>query len=262
LKFVRYIGLPREGDHSEKNAQYGILEPTPDGEKIRPIHGSPLTTYRLETARLRFEEVLLLAPVLPSKIVAIGVNYRAHAEEFKKPPPKEPLIFLKPPTAVIGPGADIRYPPEATRVDLEAELGVVIREKVKGISPQQARQAILGYTCFNDVTARDLQKRDGQWTRAKGFDTFAPTGPCIVTDLDPTDLAIESAINGTRKQCARTSEMIFDVFTLISYISQVMTLLPGDVIATGTPAGVSPIRRGDRVEIVIEGIGQLQNKVI
>jgi 2-keto-4-pentenoate hydratase/2-oxohepta-3-ene-1,7-dioic acid hydratase in catechol pathway len=243
-------------------AQYGILESTPGGEQVRLIQGGPLTEYTPCPEVYRIEDVTLLAPALPSKIVAIGVNYRAHAEEFKKSPPKEPLLFLKPPTAMIGPGEAIQHPSQAGQVDLEAELAVVIKHKAKGVSPQEAREAILGYTCFNDVTARDLQRRDGQWTRAKGFDTFAPMGPCIVTDLDPADLAIQSTLNGKIMQSARTSQMIFDVYTLVSFISQVMTLLPGDVVATGTPAGVGPMQRGDVVEISIEGIGSLQNQVV
>jgi 2-keto-4-pentenoate hydratase/2-oxohepta-3-ene-1,7-dioic acid hydratase in catechol pathway len=258
LKFVRFIN-PHQADHT---AHYGILEPTPEGEQIRPIQGSPLTEYAVRQETFRLQEVILLAPVLPSKIVAVGVNYRAHAAEFKKDPPKEPLLFLKPPTAVIGPGEEIQYPPQARRVDLEAELAVIVKHKIKRVAPQEAKQAILGYTCFNDVTARDLQKLDGQWTRAKGFDTFAPLGPCIVTDMDPTDLAIQSTLNGKVMQSAKTSQMLFDVYTLVSFISQVMTLLPGDIIATGTPAGVGPMQRGDVVEISIEGIGSLQNRVV
>jgi 2-keto-4-pentenoate hydratase/2-oxohepta-3-ene-1,7-dioic acid hydratase in catechol pathway len=259
LKFVRFIKSPPQADQT---AQYGILDSIPGSEQIRLIQGTPLTEYTIRPENFRMEEVTLLAPVVPSKIVAVGVNYHTHAEEFKKSPPKEPLLFLKPPTAVIGPGDFIEYPPQSGRVDLEAELAVVIKHKVKRITLQDAKQAILGYTCFNDVTARDLQKSDGQWARAKGFDTFAPLGPWIVTDLDPTDLGIQSALNGKIMQSARTSHMIFDVYTLVSFISQVMTLLPGDVISTGTPAGVGPMQRGDVVEISIEGIGTLQNKVV
>jgi 2-keto-4-pentenoate hydratase/2-oxohepta-3-ene-1,7-dioic acid hydratase in catechol pathway len=262
LKFIRFIKSPSKTDQPEQAAQYGILEPIPGGEQIRPLQGNLLTEYALRPETFRMEDIVLLAPVLPPKIVAVGVNYRAHAEEFKKSPPKEPLLFLKPPTAVIGPGEAIQYPPQAGQVDLEAELAVVIKHKVKRVSPQEVKQAILGYTCFNDVTARDLQRQDGQWTRAKGFDTFAPMGPCIVTDLDPADLAIQSTLNGKIMQSARTSQMIFDVYTLVSFISRVMTLLPGDVVATGTPAGVGPMQRGDVVEIFVEGIGTLQNKVV
>ncbi len=258
MKFVRFVN-PQQADHA---AHYGILESTPEGEQICPIQGSPLTEYAVRPETFRLQEVTLLAPMLPSKIVAVGVNYHAHADEFKKSPPKEPLLFLKPPTAVIGPGEDIQYPTQSRRVDLEAELAVIIKHKTKKINPHEAKQAILGYTCFNDVTARDLQKLDGQWTRAKGFDTFAPLGPCIVEDLDPTDLAIMSTLNGKVMQSAKTSQMLFDVYTLVSFISQVMTLLPGDVIATGTPAGVGPMQPGDVVEISIEGIGRLQNRVV
>lgn len=262
MKFVRFASPSPRGNPAHSVDQYGILEPTAAGDRIQPIRGNPFEEYTFETESFKLEEVLLLAPVLPSKIVAVGVNYLAHAEEFKKDPPKEPLIFLKPPTAVIGPGDPIEYPPEAGRVDLEAELAVIIKRKARRISAQEAKHTIMGYTCFNDVTARDLQKRDGQWTRAKGFDTFAPIGPWIVTNLDPTSLAIRSTLNGKVMQSANTSQMLFDVYTLVSFISQVMTLLPGDVVATGTPAGVGPMKRGDVVEVFIEGIGTLQNKVV
>jgi 2-keto-4-pentenoate hydratase/2-oxohepta-3-ene-1,7-dioic acid hydratase in catechol pathway len=198
----------------------------------------------------------------PSKIVAIGVNYRAHAEEMGKTPPAEPLMFLKAPSAMVGPGGAIALPRGYDRIDYEAELGVVIGERVRDVEPRRALDTVLGYTCINDVTVRDLQKRDVQYTRAKGFDTFCPIGPRVVGGLDPSDLRIASRVNGETRQDSRTSDLIFSVPDLISFISKVMTLEPGDVIATGTPSGVGPLSPGDRVEIEIEGIGVLENPVV
>lgn len=202
-----------------------------------------------------------LAPVLPSKIVAIGLNYRDHAAEVKAPLPAAPLMFLKPSTAVIGPGDPIRLPPGVGRVDHEAELGVVIGRRAWRVPRDQAWSVVLGYTCLNDVTARDVQARDGQWTRAKGYDTFAPIGPCVAVGLDPSALDVEGWVNGERRQASNTRQLAFPVDELVSYISSVMTLLPGDIIATGTPAGIGPIRAGDRVRIVVSGIGELVNPV-
>ena len=207
-------------------------------------------------------EVKLLAPSVPSKIVALGLNYRDHAKELGLPIPEEPLLFLKPPSAVIGPEEKIILPPESKRVDYEAELAVVIRKRARRIAPQRAFDYILGYTCFNDVTARDLQKKDGQWTRAKSFDTFAPFGPWIETDLDPSNLKVRSYLNGFLRQDSSTSELIFPVPEIVSFVSQVMTLEPGDVIATGTPPGIGPLSSGDLIEVEIEGIGRLKNYVI
>jgi 2-keto-4-pentenoate hydratase/2-oxohepta-3-ene-1,7-dioic acid hydratase in catechol pathway len=198
----------------------------------------------------------------PSKIVAIGTNYRKHAEEMGLPIPSEPLIFLKPATAVIGHDDVIRYPAMSSRVDYEAELGVVIKKRASQVEVKDAGDYILGYTCVNDVTARDLQKKDGQWIRAKGFDTFAPIGPWIVTDIDSSDLKLEAVLNGEVKQDSRTSDMIFKVPELVSFISKVMTLEAGDVIATGTPSGIGPMQKGDTIEIRIEGIGTLRNKIL
>ncbi len=210
----------------------------------------------------RTDEVTLLAPCLPSKIVAIGLNYKAHAAEFNNELPEEPLLFLKPSTSVIGPGDEIKYPSHMSRrVDYEAELAVVIGKKARNVEPGSAREFVLGYTCINDVTARDLQKCDRQWSRAKGFDTFAPIGPWIETELDPDNVMIESFLNGEVKQQSSTSDMIFNVDTLVSYVSKVMTLLPGDVIATGTPSGVGKMTPGDKIEIKVEGIGSLINTV-
>ena len=203
----------------------------------------------------------ILAPVLPSKIVAVGLNYRDHAAEVKKPLPAEPLIFLKPSTAVVGPGDAIRIPPGAGRVDHEAELGVVIGRRAYRVPRERARDVVFGVTCVNDVTARDLQARDAQWTRAKGFDTFAPIGPCIAVGLDAGSLDVEGWVNDERRQASNTRQLIFPVDELVAYISSVMTLLPGDVIATGTPAGIGPIRAGDRVRVSISRVGDLVNPV-
>ena len=210
----------------------------------------------------KFDELELLPPCVPSKIIALGLNYRDHAEEMKKEIPDEPMIFMKPSTAVIGHGDEITYPESSRRVDYEAELAVVIGKTAYRVKREDAAGFILGYTCFNDVTARDLQKKDVQFTRAKGFDTFAPIGPWVETELDPSDVLVESYLNGEKKQSSSTKNLIFDVFYLISFISHVMTLMPGDIIATGTPSGVGPMSPGDEIEIRIDGIGGLVNKVV
>ncbi|OPZ60416.1 MAG: Ureidoglycolate lyase [Deltaproteobacteria bacterium ADurb.Bin510] len=197
----------------------------------------------------------------PTKIVAVGLNYRDHAAEMKLDLPATPVIFMKPATTVIGPDEAIVYPEGVTRLDYEAELGVVIAKTCRKVSRAQAREFILGYTCVNDVTARDLQPLDGQWTRAKSYDTFCPLGPWIETVLDPTRLKIEAFLNGELRQCSNTANLIFDVFTLVEFISNIMTLNPGDVIATGTPAGIGPMQVGDEIEIAIEGLGRLRNRV-
>jgi 2-keto-4-pentenoate hydratase/2-oxohepta-3-ene-1,7-dioic acid hydratase in catechol pathway len=205
--------------------------------------------------------VRLLAPCSPGKVVAVGLNYRDHAKEMGLNIPDEPILFMKPSSSVIGPGDSISMPPQSARVDYEAELAVVIGKTARNVSRQDARKFIAGYTCLNDVTARDLQSKDGQWTRAKSFDTFCPIGPWIDTDVDPTDLKIELYLNGERKQQSRTSNLIFGPWELVEFISAVMTLFPGDVIATGTPSGVGPVKSGDEVEVRIEGIGSLINPV-
>ncbi len=210
---------------------------------------------------LALEDVELLMPCQPSKIVCVGLNYVEHARELKMPLPEEPIIFLKPPSAALSPGGEIRYPSSSQQVDYEGELGVVIGKRCKNVPAEEAGKYILGYTCFNDVTARDLQKKDGQWTRAKSFDTFAPFGPWIAT-IDPSNQDIETRVNGGTVQKSSTSDLIFDVPELIEFISDIMTLEPGDVIATGTPPGVGPLQRGDDVEVEIEGIGVLKNSVI
>lgn len=198
----------------------------------------------------------------PSKIIGIGQNYRAHALEMKKPIPDEPLFFLKPPSAVIATGEAIERPSGFTRVQYEGELGVVIGKRGRHIAREDALSHVAGYTCVNDVTVRELQDKDGQWIRAKGFDTFCPIGPRVVAGLDPSNLRITTRVNGVVKQDSSTSDMIFDVPTLIAFLSKYMTLEPGDVISTGTPAGVGNIEVGDVVEIEVEGVGVLRNPVI
>ncbi len=238
---------------------YGVLE----GETVFPLEAPPFDGVRQTGQRLPLTAVKLLAPCEPTKIIALGLNYRDHAAEFGNPVPVEPLIFMKPGTAVIGPEAEIIYPRMSRRVDYEAELAVVMGRPCKNVSESAARDYVLGYTAFNDVTARDLQKKDGQFTRAKGFDTFAPLGPWIETDIpDPDNLTVEAYLNGERRQHSNTRNMVFGVFTLVAFISRVMTLLPGDVIATGTPSGIGPMRPGDVVEIRVEGIGALRNRLI
>ncbi len=210
----------------------------------------------------RLDEVRILVPVQPSKVVAVALNYKAHAAEMGKPLPDEPLIFIKPPSAVIGHGDAILLPSMAGRVDYEGELGVVIGKKARGVPPEEALEYVMGYVCFNDVTARDLQKKDGLFARSKGFDTFAVIGPWMETSLDPSQLTIRTYLNGHLVQEGNTSDMIFGVPQLISFISHIMTLEPGDVIATGTPPGIGPLSPGDRVEVEVEGIGRLSNPVM
>jgi 2-keto-4-pentenoate hydratase/2-oxohepta-3-ene-1,7-dioic acid hydratase in catechol pathway len=204
----------------------------------------------------------VLAPVLPSKIVCVGLNYRDHAAEQNKPVPAEPLLFIKPSTCVIGHGAPIEAPSWAGRIDHEAELGVVIRKTAKNVRAAQAYEYILGLTAVNDVTARDLQNRESQYTRCKGFDTFGPVGPCIAVGLEGRDLQVQAFVNGSLRQNSRTRELIFTVPELVEFISSVMTLLPGDIISTGTPSGIGPIRHGDQVTIHVEGVGALTNPVV
>jgi 2-keto-4-pentenoate hydratase/2-oxohepta-3-ene-1,7-dioic acid hydratase in catechol pathway len=246
MKLVRYT--------SKGTVAFGALDNdliTPLGGNLKP---SGADAVDLGSARL-------LAPVTPSKIVAIGLNYADHAAEANRELPKEPMLFIKPSTAVIGPGDEIIYPPQTSNLHYEGELAIVISKTARNVSMADARRHVLGYTCANDVTARDLQRRDVQFTRGKGFDTFAPLGPWIVTDIDPSDLAIQTRLNGAVRQNSRTSKLIFNCEYLISFISWVMTLLPGDVISTGTSAGVGPMQVGDTVEVEIEHIGCLRNTI-
>ena len=208
------------------------------------------------------DKVTVLPPCKPTKIVCIGLNYKDHAKEMSLQIPDEPVLFLKPSSSILNHDGEIVYPKQSHQVDYEAELGIVIGKRARHIKAEHANQYIQGYTCFNDVTARDLQKKDGQWTRAKSFDTFAPVGPFIVTDIDPKKLKIESKLNGKVMQSSNTDNMIFDPFELVEFISGIMTLEHGDIIATGTPAGVGPMNKGDIIEIEIGQVGTLRNKVI
>jgi 2-keto-4-pentenoate hydratase/2-oxohepta-3-ene-1,7-dioic acid hydratase in catechol pathway len=248
---------------------YGVVEgETGQTQTIAELHGHP---FGIDPAGVRFTgeryplaEVRLLAPVLPSKVLAIGKNYAEHVREMgggELAP--EPVLFLKPSTSVTGPGDRIAYPVKVTdRVDYEGELAVIIGRLCRDVPKERAEDVIFGYTCANDVTARDLQLRDGQWTRAKGFDTFCPLGPWMETGTNPADLELLTTVNGAVRQQARTSELLWDVPGLIAYVSQVMTLLPGDVLLTGTPAGVGPLTDGDEVSVTIESIGTLTNRVV
>jgi len=242
----------------DDEVDFGVVE----GDEVAPITGHPFAPFTFTGYRYQLSEVKLLAPVIPSKVVAIGKNYADHAVEMGGTPPSAPMIFLKPSTAVIGTDEAIAYPPSSQRVDYEGELGVVIGRLCRDVSVESALEAVLGYTCANDVTARDQQAVDGQWSRSKGHDSFCPLGPWLETHLDPADLAISTTLNGEKRQDARTAQMVHSVPSLISYISGVMTLLPGDVILTGTPAGIGAMSVGDVVEVTIEGIGTLTNRVV
>ncbi len=237
---------------------FGVIE----NDAVALLTGHPFGDFAPEGRVLRLDDVRLVAPVLPSKIIAVGKNYAAHAREMGSEVPAAPLIFLKPSTSVIGPGEPISLPWQSEHVEHEAELAVVIGRLCRDVPEERVPEVVFGYTCANDVTARDLQASDGQWTRAKGFDTFCPLGPWIETDLELDDLAVECTVNGQVRQSGTTAEMVRDVAELVSWISSVMTLLPGDVILTGTPAGVGPIAAGDEVSVSIAGIGTLTNPVV
>ena len=230
-------------------------------DKVGALDGSPFSEFRRQEADLPLESVRLLAPVLPGKIICVGRNYVEHAKEHNAEVPDVPLLFLKPPSSVIGPDQTIILPPQSQQVEHEAELVVVVGKRGRWIEPERALDYVLGYTIGNDVTARDLQRRDGQWTRAKGFDTFCVLGPWIKTELDPADLMITCHVNGELHQMASTRDMVFHIEQLIAFASSIMTLEPGDVIMTGTPAGVSPLRAGDQVVVAIEHLGSLRNLV-
>ncbi len=249
---MRYLRYAWHGQTVYGVEQDGGVLPVMDFTSLAPRDDLP--AQPLEALRL-------VAPCQPTKIVVVGRNYEAHARESGREVPDEPMICLKPSTAVIGPGEPIVYPRLSTRVDPEAELAVVIGTRTRRVRPEDAERCIVGYTCFNDVTARDLQRKDVQWTRGKGFDTFAPIGPWIVPGIQPADRELRCLVNGEVRQRSDTSQMHFSVPFLVSFVSHVMTLLPGDVIATGTPEGIAPIRVGDEVTIEIEGIGALTNRV-
>jgi len=239
------------------DVRYGLA----DASSITLISDEPFAQWETEDV-VPLAGSRLMPPAMPTKIVCVGVNYRAHAREMGHELPAEPIIFLKPPTAMNAPGGEIHLPEGVGRVDYEGELAAVIGRRAHRVSPADALSHVLGFTCANDVTARDLQKRDGQWTRAKGFDGFCPLGPWVETDIDPSDLLLETYLNGECVQSTRTSDMIFDVPTLVSFISHVMTLLPGDIILTGTPSGIGELHPGDAVEVRIEGIGGLHSRVV
>lgn len=238
---------------------YGVLKE----DRLYPVEGSIFRKFKTARRSSPIGDVTLLPPVKPSKIIAVGVNYKDHAMERGRALPMEPLIFLKPPSAIVGPDDIIVYPSMAKRVDYEGELALVIGKKACRLQEKDGvNDYILGYTCFNDVTARDLQEKDGQFTRAKSFDTFAAIGPCIATEIDPRRLRIKTFLNGKLKQSGNTRNLIFSIPHILRFISQVMTLNPGDVITTGTPAGVGPMNPGDRVDVQIDGIGILSNTVM
>jgi 2-keto-4-pentenoate hydratase/2-oxohepta-3-ene-1,7-dioic acid hydratase in catechol pathway len=252
---------PRFGIVTGDVDDYGIPD---EGSVITALVGDPLYVGVQPTEeQVLLADARLLSPVLPrSKVVGIGRNYAAHAAELGHDLPEEPLMFLKPNTSVIGPGDPIFYPRQSENVHFEGELAVVISRICRDVPKEKFADVVHGYTVGNDVTARDLQKKDGQFTRAKGFDSFCPLGPWVETELDVSDLRVQTFLNGDVKQDGRTSDLIFDVPTLIAYVTSVMTLLPGDVILTGTPEGVGPMNAGDEVEVSIQGIGNLSNKVV
>jgi 2-keto-4-pentenoate hydratase/2-oxohepta-3-ene-1,7-dioic acid hydratase in catechol pathway len=251
MRIVRY--LKRSGS---KPAWGWVSE-----DRVGRLDSSPFGPYGRKEAKDSLERVRLLPPVEPGKIICIGQNYAAHAAEHGAQVPEQPLIFLKPPSSVIGPGEPILLPPQSENVEHEAELALVIGRGGRWIRPEKAAEHILGYTAANDVTARDLQRIDGQWTRGKGFDTFCPLGPWIETDLNPADVILTCYVSGQMRQMGSTRDMVFPVFTLVTLISSVMTLNAGDVILTGTPAGVGPLHDGDEVTVEVEGIGELTNPV-
>ena len=244
--------------------QFGVVEGYGDDLAIAAVVGDPLYQGVELTGQLAaLDDVRLLAPVIPrSKVVGVGRNYAEHAAELGHDLPSEPIVFLKPNTSVIGPGEPIVYPRQSSDLHFEGELGVVIGRICRDVPVERVGDVVYGYTCGNDVTARDLQTRDGQWARAKGFDSFCPLGPWIETDLDTTDLAITTSLNGDPKQKGRTSQMLFDVATIIAHVTAFTTLLPGDVVLTGTPAGVGPMQPGDEVSVDVEGVGTLTNRVV
>ena len=250
MRFVRF-------QQKDESPRFGWLHE----DKIGEIEGDLFGAYKRLKAEIPLKEVRLLAPSMPSKIICVGRNYVEHAKELGNEVPKLPLIFFKPPSSVIASGGTILLPPQSSQVEHEAELVAVIGKRGRNVTTDSARDYVLGYTIGNDVTARDLQKTDGQWTRAKGFDTFCPFGPWVDTDFDPSDALVTCRVNGQMRQLASTRDMVFSVGVLIAYISSVMTLEPGDLVFTGTPAGVGPLKAGDTVEVEIDGLGLLGNPV-
>ncbi|MBU1043763.1 MAG: fumarylacetoacetate hydrolase family protein [Candidatus Omnitrophica bacterium] len=249
MKILRFIYKQQE--------LWGVLE----GKAVRVLKTAPFVNIEFSRQVIGFKQLKLLPPTVPQKIILVGLNYKNHAKELGMKTLKQPIIFLKPPTALIGHLDNIKYPLGVKQLDYEAELAIVIGKKAHNISEAKALKCVLGYTCLNDITARDIQKKDGQWTRAKSFDTFCPVGPWIETDISTDDLMISAYLNGKLKQHSSTAQLIFPIPYLISFISQVMTLLPGDIISTGTPPGVGNMKPGDIVEVSIDGIGTLKNQV-
>jgi 2-keto-4-pentenoate hydratase/2-oxohepta-3-ene-1,7-dioic acid hydratase in catechol pathway len=247
---------------SDGRTAWGVL----DGEQVSPLEGSPFEGASKAGAAIALSSVQLLPPCLPSKILGVGTNYRAHAQEMGKPIPDEPLLFMKPPSSLIGHGAPIVRPTRGDggswRVDFEGELAVIIGRRARRVREAEALDYVFGFSVCNDVTVRDLQKKDGQFTRAKGFDSFCPLGPSVTVGLDPSNLRVRTWQNGALKQDSTTSDLIFSVARVIEVASRVMTLEPGDVITTGTPSGVGPIAPGDVIEIEVEGVGKLSNPVV
>ena len=249
MKFVRF-----KKDHM---ISYGAI-----GEGyVQRIKGDIFKKYEITNELYKINEVKLLTPCVPSRIIAVGLNYKDHIIEMKHNMPEEPVIFMKASTAVVGPEARIVLPQNVGRIEYEAEVGLVIGKPVKNVEPETALDYILGATCFNDVTARELQNKDGQWTRAKSYDTFAPIGPCIASGLDYNNIDIELILNGEVKQKSNTSNCLFSAAQILSFISKIMPMFPGDIIATGTPSGVGAIKKGDIVEVKLSGVGTLRNYV-
>ena len=250
MKFVRFS--------QGKSISYGIL----NGDEIQVLKGDIFTEYSVSDKVVSCESVTLLAPCMPTKAICIGLNYQDHAREMKLQLPERPLLFMKPSSALAHPGGDIEYPVITGNLHYEAELAVVIKKTAKKVPVESAAEYILGYTCANDVTARDVQKSDGQWTRGKSCDTFLPLGPCIETQIDPNNIAVKLYLNGEIKQASNTNNLIFPVAELLSFITESMTLYPGDVILTGTPSGVGPMQLGDTVTVELAGIGLLTNRIV
>lgn len=240
---------------------FGVVEQLDGDPVVAELAGHPFGPIAFTGRRLPLAEVRLLAPVLPSKVVGIGKNYADHAREMGGPPPASPTVFLKPSTAVVGPGEPIACPPSSKRVDYEGELAVVVGRLCRDVPAERAAEVVLGYTCANDVTARDQQLADGQWSRAKGYDTFCPLGPWIETALDPSDVEVTTRLNGELRQRGSTRDLVHPIPAIVAYVTAVMTLLPGDVILTGTPAGIGPMRAGDEVAVSVSGVGTLTNPV-
>jgi 2-keto-4-pentenoate hydratase/2-oxohepta-3-ene-1,7-dioic acid hydratase in catechol pathway len=251
MKIVRFQYKQKE--------HWGILK---EDANINVLKKAPYAGIKKTSQNIPLKKVKLLAPATPTKIVLVGLNYRKHAKELKMQIPRQPIIFLKAPTSLNNPNGLIRYPASSKRVDFEAELALVIKKKAKNIKAKDVMKYILGFTCLNDVTARDLQNKDGQWTRAKSFDSFCPVGPHIETKVNTADLRVRAYLNGNLMQDSSIKDFIFPIDQLISFISKMMTLLPGDIVSTGTPSGVGPMRKNDIIEVEIENIGRLKNKVV